>query len=114
MLLTRKTSPFKCGCQAAVPLTVRIIGCPGYSRKRDSLSRTRCLRFSSSHSSDGRALARLCLFPGALEPDNAGTNSPEQVENQFFNILDKHKADAVVLDLMGSQGNGVAAIRRIR
>src|SRR5437870_4280603 len=52
--------------------------------------------------------------PGALEPDNAGTNSPEQVENQFFNILDKHKADAVVLDLMGSQGNGVAAIRRIR
>src|SRR5882762_6887410 len=53
-------------------------------------------------------------IPGALEPDNAGTNSPEQVENQFFNILDKHKADAVVLDLMGSQGNGVAAIRRIR
>jgi DNA-binding response OmpR family regulator len=53
-------------------------------------------------------------IPGALEPDNAATNSPEQVENQFFNILDKHKADAVVLDLMGSQGNGVAAIRRIR
>ena len=53
-------------------------------------------------------------IPGALEPDSAGTNSPEQVENQFFNILDKHKADAVVLDLMGSQGNGVAAIRRIR
>ena len=53
-------------------------------------------------------------IPGALEPDNAGTSSPEQVENQFFNILDKHKADAVVLDLMGSQGNGVAAIRRIR
>jgi DNA-binding response OmpR family regulator len=52
--------------------------------------------------------------PGALESDNAGTNSPEQVENQFFNILDKHKADAVVLDLMGSQGNGVATIRRIR
>jgi two-component system, OmpR family, response regulator len=52
--------------------------------------------------------------PGALEPNNAGINSPEQVENQFFNILDQHKADAVVLDLMGSQGNGVAAIRRIR
>src|SRR5260370_40037951 len=53
-------------------------------------------------------------IPGALEPNNAGTNSPEQVENQFFNILDQHKADAVVLDLMGSQGNGGAAIRRIR
>ncbi len=53
-------------------------------------------------------------IPGALEPDNAGINSPEQVENQFFNILDQHKADAVVLDLMGSQGHGVAAIRRIR
>ena len=52
--------------------------------------------------------------PGALEPNNAGINSPEQVENQFFNILDQHKADAVVLDLMSSQGNGVAAIRRIR
>jgi DNA-binding response OmpR family regulator len=45
-------------------------------------------------------------IPGALEP--------EQVENQFFNLLDQHKADAVVLDLMGSQGHGVAAIRRIR
>lgn len=53
-------------------------------------------------------------IPGALEPDNAGINSPEQVENQFFNILDQHKADAVVLDLMGSQGHGVAAIRRIQ
>src|SRR5207244_9241730 len=53
-------------------------------------------------------------IPGALEPNNAGINSPEQVANQFFNILDQHKADAVVLDLMGSQGNGVAAIRRIR
>jgi two-component system phosphate regulon response regulator OmpR len=53
-------------------------------------------------------------IPGALEPDNAGINSPEQVENQFFNLLDQHKADAVVLDLMGSQGHGVAAIRRIR
>src|SRR5437868_2862564 len=52
--------------------------------------------------------------PGALEPNNAGINSPEQVENQFFNILDQHKADAVVLDLMSSQGDGVAAIRRIR
>jgi two-component system OmpR family response regulator len=53
-------------------------------------------------------------IPGALEANNAGTNSPEQLENQFFNVLDQHKADAVVLDLMGSQGNGVAAIRRIR
>ena len=53
-------------------------------------------------------------IPGALEPNNAGINSPEQVENQFFNLLDQHKADAVVLDLMGSQGHGVAAIRRIR
>ena len=53
-------------------------------------------------------------IPGALEPNNAGINSPEQVANQFFNILDQHKADAVVLDLMGSQGHGVAAIRRIR
>jgi hypothetical protein len=52
-------------------------------------------------------------IPGALEPNNAGINSPEQVENQFFNLLDQHKADAVVLDLMGSQGHGVAAIRRI-
>src|SRR5580704_5627317 len=51
-------------------------------------------------------------IPGALEPNNAGINSPEQVENQFFNLLDQHKADAVVLDLMGSQGHGVAAIRR--
>ena len=53
-------------------------------------------------------------IPGALGPNNAGINSPEQVENQFFNLLDQHKADAVVLDLMGSQGHGVAAIRRIR
>ena len=60
-------------------------------------------------------LAREDLsIPGALEPNNAGINSPEQVENQFFNILDQHKADAVVLDLMASQGHGVAAIRRIR
>lgn len=53
-------------------------------------------------------------IPGALEPNSAGITSPEQVDNQFFNILDQHKADAVVLDLMGSQGHGVAAIRRIR
>src|SRR5215472_5869783 len=39
---------------------------------------------------------------------------PQQIENEFFKTLQHHKADAVVLDLTAPQGQGVAAILKIR
>jgi two-component system, OmpR family, response regulator len=51
-------------------------------------------------------------IPGALEAP--GGSDPAQIENHFFKTLDQYKADAVVLDLTGPHGQGVAAILRIR
>jgi two-component system, OmpR family, response regulator len=51
-------------------------------------------------------------IPGALEAP--GGSDPAQIENRFFKTLDQYQADAVVLDLTGPHGEGVAAILRIR
>ena len=51
-------------------------------------------------------------IPGALEVPE-GT-APAQIENEFFKILEQHKADAVVLDLTGSHEQGITAVGRIR
>ena len=50
---------------------------------------------------------------GASEA-SPGETDPAQIENHFFNTIEQHKADAVVLDLTGSHEQGVVAIRRIR
>jgi len=53
-------------------------------------------------------------IPGAVEASGLETNDPEHIENELFKTLEQNKADAVLLDLTASQGQGVAAIRRIR
>ena len=53
-------------------------------------------------------------IPGAAEAQSFDTNDPEHVENQFFKTLEQNRADAVLLDLTNSRGQGVAAILRIR
>jgi DNA-binding response OmpR family regulator len=52
-------------------------------------------------------------IPGAFEA-SPGAADPAQIENHFFNTIEQHKADAVVLDLTSSHEQGVMAIRRIR
>jgi DNA-binding response OmpR family regulator len=51
---------------------------------------------------------------GADEAQGLDTNDPEHIENQFFKTLEQNRADAVLLDLTASSGQGVAAIQRIR
>ena len=51
-------------------------------------------------------------IPGAAEASGLETNDPEHIENELFKTLEQNKADAVLLDLTASQGQGVAAIRR--
>ena len=53
-------------------------------------------------------------IPGAVEASGLDTNDPERIENELFKTLEQNKADAVLLDLTDSRGQGVAAIRRIR
>jgi DNA-binding response OmpR family regulator len=53
-------------------------------------------------------------IPGAVEAGSLDKHDPEHIENQFFKTLEESKADAVLLDLTASCGQGVAAIRRIR
>ncbi|HEY4469820.1 MAG TPA: winged helix-turn-helix domain-containing protein [Stellaceae bacterium] len=53
-------------------------------------------------------------IPGAVEASGLDTNDPEHIENELFKTLEQNKADAVLLDLTASRGQGVAAIRRIR
>jgi DNA-binding response OmpR family regulator len=53
-------------------------------------------------------------IPGAVEASGLETNDPEHIENELFKTLEQNKADAVLLDLTASRGQGVAAIRRIR
>jgi hypothetical protein len=53
-------------------------------------------------------------IPGAAEANSLGTNDPKHIENEFFKTLEQNSADAVLLDLTVSHGQGVAAIRRIR
>src|SRR5437763_1182741 len=53
-------------------------------------------------------------IPGAVEASGLETNDPEHIENEWFKTLEQNKADAVLLDLTPSRGQGVAAIRRIR
>jgi two-component system, OmpR family, response regulator len=53
-------------------------------------------------------------IPGAVEASGLDINDPEHIENELFKTLEQNKADAVLLDLTASQGQGVAAIRRIR
>ena len=52
-------------------------------------------------------------IPGALEA-SPGDTASAQIENEFFKIIEQHKADAVVLDLTGSHEQGVTAVGRIR
>jgi two-component system OmpR family response regulator len=53
-------------------------------------------------------------IPGAVEASGLDANDPERIENELFKTLEQNKADAVLLDLTDSRGQGVAAIRRIR
>src|SRR5690349_6813188 len=53
-------------------------------------------------------------IPGAVEASGLDTNDPERIENELFKTLEQNKADAVLLDLTDSRGQGIAAIRRIR
>jgi two-component system OmpR family response regulator len=53
-------------------------------------------------------------IPGAAEANSLETNDPKHIENEFFKTLEQNGADAVLLDLTVSHGQGVAAIRRIR
>jgi CheY-like chemotaxis protein len=53
-------------------------------------------------------------IPGAVEASGLDTIDPEHIENELFKTLEQNKADAVLLDLTASRGQGVAAIRRIR
>ena len=53
-------------------------------------------------------------IPGAAEANSLETNDPKHIENEFFKTLEQNNADAVLLDLTVSHGQGVAAIRRIR
>jgi len=53
-------------------------------------------------------------IPGALDPENGAAKCATEIETQFFNILRQHGPDVVVLDLTETQGNGVAAILKIR
>jgi two-component system OmpR family response regulator len=50
---------------------------------------------------------------GATEA-SPGETDPAQIENHFFNTIEQHNADAIVLDLTGSHEQGIAAIHRIR
>src|SRR5207253_10319999 len=52
-------------------------------------------------------------IPGAVEASGLETNDPEHIEIKLFKTLGQNKADAVLLDLTASRGQGVAAIRRI-
>src|SRR5947209_20386118 len=53
-------------------------------------------------------------IPGAVEASGLETNDPEHIENELFKTLEQNKADAGLLELTASRGQGVAAIRRIR
>ena len=53
-------------------------------------------------------------IPGAIEAGSLDEHDPEHIENEFFKTLEQNKADAVLLDLTASRGQGVAAIRKIR
>src|SRR5947207_7875739 len=53
-------------------------------------------------------------IPGAIEPTALKTNDRKQIKNKLLKTLEQNKADAVLLDLPASRGQGVAAIRRIR
>ena len=47
-------------------------------------------------------------IPGAADADNGAACSAADVEARFFNVVRQHNPDVVVLDLTGSQGNGIA------
>jgi two-component system, OmpR family, response regulator len=47
-------------------------------------------------------------------PGAADTNSTVDVETRFFNVLRQYNPDVVVLDLTSSEGQGIAAILKIR
>ena len=47
-------------------------------------------------------------------PGAADASSVAEVETRFFNVVRQHNPDVVVLDLTTSQGQGIAAILKIR
>ncbi|MBV9966836.1 MAG: response regulator transcription factor [Alphaproteobacteria bacterium] len=53
-------------------------------------------------------------IPGAFEAASLETADPNHIENEFFKTIEENKVDAVLLDLTASDGQGVAAIHRIR
>jgi len=63
---------------------------------------------------DGGRGARGFDDPGAVEAGSLDKDDPEHIANHFFKTLEESKADAVLLDLTASSGQGVATIRRIR
>ena len=53
-------------------------------------------------------------IPGAAETANGAASLAADVEARFFNVVRQHNPDVVVLDLTGSEGNGIPAILKIR
>lgn len=53
-------------------------------------------------------------IPGAAEAGNGAASVAADVEARFFNVVRQHNPDVVVLDLTEAQGNGIAAIVKIR
>ena len=53
-------------------------------------------------------------IPGAADAANGAASITADVEARFFNVVRQHNPDVVVLDLTGSQGNGIPAIVKIR
>lgn len=53
-------------------------------------------------------------IPSAFEAASLETADPDHIANEFFKTIEQNKVDAVLLDLTASNGQGVAAIHRIR
>ena len=53
-------------------------------------------------------------IPGAFEAASLATADSDHIENEFFKTIEQNKVDAVLLDLTASDGQGIAAIHRIR
>src|SRR5438045_3978095 len=53
-------------------------------------------------------------IPGAADAGNGGAPGAAEIETRFFNVVRQHNPDVVVLDLTASQGDGIAAIVKIR
>src|SRR5438874_13411689 len=53
-------------------------------------------------------------IPGAADGTGGSVPSAADIETRFFNVVRQHNPDVVVLDLTGTQGNGISAILKVR